>query len=361
MSDERRYRGRSPGEAMRRAREELGLEARLVSARRITPPGQAPLYEVRVTPGPPRRAPEDPAVADLRRQVDELRATLQAFAAAAAPAAGAPRPEAATLPPAPPAPVEPDPLATLLRRRGMGEELARTLATQARASGGRDDAARLHAAVASALASTVPPERLGERSVVVVGPAGGGKTTTLAKIAAEAAARGGRPVLVCADGESLGGEDALAAVAEALSLPLETAFLDGALEGVIERRGAGATYLVDTPGRTPDEVGALDSLRRLVDALPDAEVVLVAPLATEDEELRRLVEGFAPLGLEKVVLTRLDEIARPGRLVELARSLPRPVAWVTFGRAARGAGSTPDDPRVLARILGTGLAVERTA
>jgi len=350
MSEERRFRGRTPAEAMRRARAELGEDARLVSAHRVSPPGLPPAYEVRVAPGssPAARVPaEDPAIGELRREIAALREVVEAAVAAPAAIATA----TATAPEG----------ESLLRRRGVGPELARSLASRAGEPGDGDPAARLRRALAATLAPAEPPEHLGSRSTVVVGPGGGGKTTTLAKIAADVVARGGRPVLVCADGESLAGEDALAAVAEALDLPFEPAFVDGALESVVERRGRGALYLVDTPGRTPDEPGAVESLRTLVSALPSADVLLVAPVATEDEELRRLVEGFAPLQVGKVVLTKLDEIARPGRLVDLACSLPRPVAWVTFGRGARGAGSPPDDPRVIARILGTTLAVERTA
>lgn len=355
MSNERRYVGRTPAEAMRRARTELGEDARLVSARRITPAGMTPQYEVRVTgtrsPAAPAPAAEDAAIAELRREIVAIRETLAARSAAPAAAAPAAPAEAAPA----------DPLASLLRRRGVGEDLSRTLVARAREQSGGDEIARLRSVLQASLALGGPADRPGERTTVVVGPAGSGKTTTLAKIAAEAVARGEQPVLVCADGESLTGEDALASVAEALGLPFETAFLEGGMEEVVARLGRRRVYLVDTPGRTPDESGAVEWLRTLVGALPAPEVILVAPVATEDEELRRLVDGFATLGLEKIVLTRLDEIARPGRLVELARSLPRPVAWVTFGRSARGAGSTPDDPRVIARILGTNLAVEQTA
>lgn len=369
MSSERRYRGRTPGEAMRKARAELGENARLVGAQRITPPGVAPLYEVRVTPGVVARREEDDAIGQLRREVEALRASLGAMQTVrAAGVTAAPHPVHLPVAAAPwstdvvDAPLDPpDALAALLRRRGVGDALARSIAERARGGGEPDAIAGLTRALAEALATPGIPEDLGRRSTIVLGPAGGGKTTTLAKIAADVVARGGAPVLVCVDGESLAGEDALSAIAAALGLPFETAFLDGQLEAVVERRGRKIQYLVDTPGRTPDEPGAMESLAALVHSVPDPDVLLVAPAATESEELRRLVAGFASLGVERLVLTKLDELAQPGRLVELARTLPRPIGWVTFGRSARGAGSTPDDPRVIARLLGTNLTVERSA
>ena len=360
MSSERRYRGRTPAEAMRRAREELGDEARLVAARRITPADQTPMYEIRVTPGPALRG-ADPAIEELRREIEALRATVGEVGRATVLAPPAPVPSG---PAALVAEVRQaaDPLASLLRRRGVSEGFARTLASRARdAAGAGEPAEELGRVVARALASRLPAEPFGRRSVVVVGPSGSGKTSTLAKIAAEAVARGERPVLVCADGESLTGEDALAAVATALSLPFETAFVDGRIDDLVERHGPRATYLVDTPGRVPDDPETVAALQALIRPLPDPEVVLVAPASLEEEELRRLAEGFAALGADRMVVTRLDEAARPARLLELSRVAGHEIAWVTFGKSARGAAAAPDDPRVVARLLGTLLAVERTA
>jgi flagellar biosynthesis GTPase FlhF len=81
----------------------------------------------------------------------------------------------------------------------------------------------------------------------------------------------------------------------------------------------------------------------------------------DTEEARLLLEGYASVGAERAVLTKLDELSRPGRLLDLVRALDRPVAWVTFGRAARGAAAAPSSPRVVERILGTVLALETRA
>ncbi len=256
-----------------------------------------------------------------------------------------------------------DPIVALLRQRGVGDAIARALGREARASSsGPDDLAEaLRHAVTSALTPARALDPLGRRSIVVLGPSGAGKTSTLAKIAADAVARDDEPVLVCADGESLAGEDALAAIGAALSLTVESAFVEGHLEQVIARHGAKRAYFVDTPGRSAEEPGAVEGLQAIIDAIADPIVLLVAAASTEADELRRLVHGFEALGVDGLVLTRLDETARPGRLLNLAQSSEPPVAWITFGRSARGAAAPPNDPRVVARILGPALAVESVA
>ena len=359
MSDVFRFRGRTPGIAMRMAREELGDDARLVNARRVSGPGLPPLYEVQVTPAAEARGGDASALrrelADLREAVDSLRM--------GSPAVAAPSPAAN-----PETPAQPGALAPwheALRRGGVGESSTEQVIARAAARiGGDTDAARAGDAVRTALLDLIGDDgddAPGERSTIVVGPAGAGKTTTLAKIAAERVARGDEPVLVTADGESLSGEDQLQAVSAALGLPFETAFVSGRLEQVVERHGARRICLVDTPGRSPFDGQGLEPMTSIVRALPDAEVLLVLPVGADIDELRSQVDAWAPLRPDRVVLTKLDELARPGRLVDVARAIALPIARVSFGRSARGTYATPRDPRVLARILGTELTVEMTA
>ncbi|MCA9753718.1 MAG: hypothetical protein KC591_16095, partial [Gemmatimonadetes bacterium] len=70
MSDVTKFRGRTPGLALRQAREELGDDARLVSARRVSGPGLPPLYEVQVMTTP---APKEDVIPALRRELAGLR------------------------------------------------------------------------------------------------------------------------------------------------------------------------------------------------------------------------------------------------------------------------------------------------
>jgi flagellar biosynthesis GTPase FlhF len=118
---------------------------------------------------------------------------------------------------------------------------------------------------------------------------------------------------------------------------------------------------VDTPARSPFERDGVASLGQLVEALPGAEVLAVIPATADLDEARLLAEGYASLGASRVILTKLDELARPARLADLAGALGLPVVWVTYGREARGAASAPGDVRVVERLLGATLGVEASA
>lgn len=319
-NDEVRYRGRTPGEAMKKARIALGENARLVDARRVSGRGQFPMYEVRVLP------PSSDGTPRVLRSPDREEPGAERWF-------------------------------ELLRHRGASETVAREIvATACREAAGRQG---LFPAIRQTIAErfgdpalSVPP---GERSTMLVGPTGAGKTAVLSRIAVERVRRAERPILVSTDGESISGEDALRAVADALQLRCETAFLEGQMPVLLERHGGDETWYVDTPGRAPFDDDALAGLARLARSLPDPEVLLVMPASTDAEEARLLLSGYAPVGVDRVVLTKLDELCRPARILDLAAAIDRPVAWITYGRGVRGTSSAPGEDAIVSRILGTGL------
>ncbi|NNE43103.1 MAG: hypothetical protein HKN12_02755 [Gemmatimonadetes bacterium] len=341
---------------MKKARTELGDDARLVSARRVSAADQPPVYEVHVLAGAPEAPQESAGLDALRREIESLRAALTPATPAAAPA---PAPSPVEIPVEAPVAAAPDPAdrwTDLLRRRGVSERLAGRIAGR---SG--DSLQSLSAEIAREFAGGSFLDEIGERSTMLVGPSGAGKTTVLTKIAASRVARGERPVILAADGESVAGEDTLEAVAAALDLPFETAFHASRIEEAVERHGLNQTYLVDPPGRTPFERDGVEELRALAAAVPGVEVVPVIPATLDLDEARLAMEGYSPLGAERVIVTKLDELARPGRFLDLSAALGLPVAWVSYGRTARGANAAPTESPVIERILGTALNLEASA
>ncbi|HET9887194.1 MAG TPA: hypothetical protein VFR10_06735 [bacterium] len=398
MSRVERFRGRTPGEAMRKAREALGDDARLIRARRVSgSEDPVPAYEVCVSAGPvgmaagvpammpgpaatltlemaaPAVAPPEiappmvvapppavatPAVAsldELRREIDELKSLLLEHV----------QPVQRSAPPKAVEVVEIDAAGEawldLLRKSGMGRALAEHIVKEAtQRTPDTDFGSAIAQVVAGRLQERSENVELGRRSTILVGPAGAGKTTTLAKLAADLTQRGIRPILVCADGESVAGEDLLARISGLLNLRFETAFFSGQLADLAARH-PGEILLVDTPGRTPFSADGLEGLSETIRGLEDPEVVLVLPATTDRDEIPALVEGYRVLGAHKVVLTKVDELARPGRILDLAQAITQPIAWITYGREALGASSSAGDPALLTRVLGTRRAVSARA
>jgi flagellar biosynthesis protein FlhF len=153
---------------------------------------------------------------------------------------------------------------------------------------------------------------------VFVGPPGVGKTTTIAKIAAQQRVRTGtRLTLVAADGYRVGAVEQLRLYAEIIGAPFIVVRTPSELERVIEE--ARGPLLVDTAGRSPGD-GEAQALFDVFAGRPGVRVHLVVPAWTEGAAFERVLSRFEGARPGRVVFTRLDETGSAAPLVGLLRS-----------------------------------------
>ena len=198
------------------------------------------------------------------------------------------------------------------------------------------------------------PTRLGKgvRSVVaLVGPAGVGKTTTAARLAAHFASEtDARVMLVAADTDRVGGLEQLRAYAGILGVPVEVVYTPEEMGDVIRTRRDIDLVLIDTAGAGPlagDQIARLNAL--LKEAAPN-EVHLTLSAPTDFHQMRDVVTAYAPIGINRLLLTKIDETARLGAACALAVESKLPLSYTTHGRAVPG-DLLPADPQQLAQDL----------
>jgi fused signal recognition particle receptor len=192
----------------------------------------------------------------------------------------------------------------------------------------------------------VPPGM--PRVVLMVGVNGTGKTTTAAKLAARAAAAGGRPVLAAADTFRAAAIDQLEVWAGRIGIPL-VKHRPGADPAAVvfdacaaaKARGADL-LLVDTAGRLHTKHNLMEELskiRRIAGReIPGAphEVLLVLDAVTGMNGLAQAREFLKAAGVTGLVLTKMDGTAKGGVILAIVRELNLPVRYV-------GVGETADD------------------
>jgi flagellar biosynthesis protein FlhF len=196
-------------------------------------------------------------------------------------------------------------------------------------------------------------------AVMLVGPTGAGKTTTIAKLAARAALIDGRRVgVVTLDNYRVGGIDQIRTFADLIGVPLAVAETPAALADAIDP--AHGLTLIDTAGRSPRDTAAIAELAAGIAGL-DLEVHVVVPAGSSAAQIDELVERYRTLAPTRLLFTKLDEC---DRAPELALAPPRtrlPITWVTTGQAVPEDIEQPTPARLLELASGGLVASAATS
>jgi flagellar biosynthesis protein FlhF len=179
------------------------------------------------------------------------------------------------------------------------------------------------------------------RVVALVGPTGVGKTTTIAKLAANYRLREKRRVgLITVDTYRVAAVEQLRTYADIIDLPMEVVATPREMREAVARMNHLDLVLMDTAGRSPrDEVRIQELKSMLGEAEPD-EVHLVLSSTAGAKSLISTAERFADVGTTALLMTKLDEANSLGHLVSMVRSVPLPVSYLTDGQ------NVPDDIQV---------------
>jgi flagellar biosynthesis protein FlhF len=189
--------------------------------------------------------------------------------------------------------------------------------------------------------------------VALVGPTGVGKTTTIAKLAANFRLRERRRVgLITVDTYRVAAVEQLRTYADIIDLPMEIVATPREMHQALARMADLDLVLMDTAGRSPrDEVKILELRAMLAEAAPD-EVHLVLSSVASAASLAKTAEQFAAVGTTALVLTKLDEAASLGNLLPLVRSSRLPLSYVTHGQNVPDDIAPADAGRLARGILG---------
>ncbi|MFW5846298.1 MAG: flagellar biosynthesis protein FlhF [Planctomycetota bacterium] len=184
------------------------------------------------------------------------------------------------------------------------------------------------------------------RQLLMVGPTGVGKTTTIAKLAGDLALRQGRRIaLITIDTYRVGAADQLRAYADLLDVPCEVAQTPAQLAAALQRFADYDNVLIDTAGRSPADAARVHELKGFCRAAPGMGVLLAVGATCGRPEFAAVVERFSILPVEYTVITKFDECVAPGRLYGCLRRHRLPVNWITTGQ------EVPEDIRPAAPEL----------
>jgi len=194
---------------------------------------------------------------------------------------------------------------------------------------------------------------------MLVGPQGGGKTTTAGKLAGWLKRNGHKPLLAATDVRRPAAVEQLRIVGEQVGAPV---FDMGDSENAIAVAKAALEYarkeslspvVVDTAGRLHSEQALMDEMREMKATLAPDEVLLVADAMTGQDAVNMGRRFDEEVGLTGCILTKLEGDARGGAALSLRAVTGKPIKFVGVGEKLDALEPFHPD-RMASRILGMG-------
>jgi len=177
--------------------------------------------------------------------------------------------------------------------------------------------------------------------VIFVGPTGVGKTTTIAKLAANYSLSRKKNVgLITADTYRIAAVEQLKTYAEILGVPLLVAYSVKDIHEHIAAYSDKDLILIDTTGRNHRNKSHFEELKAFIEAVEADEIYLLLSATTGISTCRNILHCYSFLKEYKLIITKLDEALSPGIILNARFHSNMGLSFITDGQ------SVPDDIEV---------------
>ena len=194
--------------------------------------------------------------------------------------------------------------------------------------------------------------------IMLIGLQGSGKTTTAAKLARMYGKQGQHPILAAADTYRPAAQDQLRTLGGQIGVPVVGAPGQTPLQICQAAREEAAArgltpLLLDTAGRLHIDEAMLDELKAIKGEVAPHHVLLVVDAMTGQDAVTVAERFNQAVGIDAVILTKMDGDSRGGAALSVRHVTGRPIAFVGMGEKTDALEPFHPD-RLASRILGMG-------
>ncbi len=182
-------------------------------------------------------------------------------------------------------------------------------------------------------------EKSNKRQVILfVGSTGGGKTTSLVKIAVICRlVLNANILIVSADAYKVGGIEQLQTYSSIASIPFVAAYSTDELREIVDRELDRDFIFVDTTGKNHKSPEFISYLRDCADAALPEKIFLIQPATTNKKTFKKVISDLSVIKPSSIILTKVDEAETLGGILSTLKEFKIPISYITTGQ------KVPDD------------------
>ncbi len=189
--------------------------------------------------------------------------------------------------------------------------------------------------------------------IMLLGPTGVGKTTTIVKLAGLFTINHGLKVgFINTDTYRVAAQEQLKAYAEIMELPICTVYSPEDLEDALVKMQDRDVVLIDTAGKSPVDKRYREDIEAYIHHSGADELLVCVSASMGYGASRELINHYSFLSGYKLIVTKLDEVSAWGSVLNISSLAKQPIAFITTGQNVPFDISIPDTKLVAKNLLG---------
>lgn len=172
-----------------------------------------------------------------------------------------------------------------------------------------------------------------QRIIFFIGPTGVGKTTTLAKIAAQYALEHPNKLgLITADTYRIGAVEQLKIYSEILHVPLKIIYDTKEIYSALSKFKDKEVIMIDTAGRNHRDNEMIGQIKQMIETVNNKEIYLVLSATTNYQTIQSIIKQYSFIDDYKIIFTKIDEADNLGIILNTKFFSKKRLSYITTGQ-----------------------------